>query len=138
MANTLITIATFDNAIDAHLASSKLESEGIKTYIFDEHIITLNPLYNFAAGGIKLKVMSNDAEKAYHILKGVNSLPYTNEEGEILKCPNCSAEKIYSGFRSLKSISSILAFVLSVVTLTYPIHAERKYKCGECAFEFKE
>lgn len=51
-----VTIKTFDDAISAHLLRVKLESEDIPCFIRDEHIVTMNPLFNFAVGDIKLKV----------------------------------------------------------------------------------
>ena len=129
METTLITIATFDNYIDAHLAKSKLLSEGIEVFIFDENIVSLIPLYNITVGGIKVKVKSAEAEKAHHVLTITNDLPYTNENNEILKCPNCHSERIYSGFNSLWSVKGMLGFVLSLLTSNYPIMAEKKYRC---------
>lgn len=64
---SFITIRTFDRAIDAHLLKSKLESEGIECFLFDEHVISINPLYGIATGGIKLCVMAEDAERANRI-----------------------------------------------------------------------
>lgn len=40
----LITIKTFDNYFEANLLKSKLESENIVCYLFDETLVTLNPL----------------------------------------------------------------------------------------------
>ena len=47
---------------------SKLESEGISCFLFDENIVNLNPLYNMAVGGIKLKINRNDITAATEIL----------------------------------------------------------------------
>ena len=60
----MITLKTFDNSIDAHLLKTKLESEGISCVLFDENIVSLDPLYNMAVGGIKLRIAENDQEKA--------------------------------------------------------------------------
>lgn len=54
----LITLKTFDNSIEAHLMKSKLKSENIVCFLFDENIVGLNPVYNIAVGGIKLKVIN--------------------------------------------------------------------------------
>ena len=50
----LITVKVFDSGIEAHILKARLESENIPCFIFDENIVTLNPLFNFAVGGIKL------------------------------------------------------------------------------------
>ena len=60
----LITIKVFENAIDAHILKTKLESEGIPAILVDENIVTLNPLYNIAVGGGKLQVRDEDFGRA--------------------------------------------------------------------------
>lgn len=60
----LITVQTFDNPIDLALLKSKLESEGIKCFVFDEHTVTLQPLLSNGVGGIKLKINEADTDQA--------------------------------------------------------------------------
>ncbi|MFZ6052559.1 putative signal transducing protein [Halocola ammonii] len=60
----LITIKTFETPIEAHLLKVKFESEGVPCYLFDEEIVQLNPIYNVATGGVKLKVHEGDLQKA--------------------------------------------------------------------------
>jgi hypothetical protein len=55
MSENIVTIETYDSVAKAHLAKSKLEAFGIECFLADENIIGLNPLYNQALGGIKLK-----------------------------------------------------------------------------------
>ncbi len=57
----LVTVQTFDNAIDVALLKSKLESEGVICYVFDEYTVTINPLLSNGIGGIKLKINENDS-----------------------------------------------------------------------------
>ena len=64
----LIIIARFNNAIEAHLAQTKLESEDIDSYIADEHMVSLNPGYDIAFGGVKLQVKKSDVVRANDIL----------------------------------------------------------------------
>ena len=66
--NDLITIAAYQNSTDAQLARTKLEAEEIEAFIADEHMVTINPGYNIAFGGVKLKVRRSDAEIAVKIL----------------------------------------------------------------------
>lgn len=60
----LIAIYTFENSVEAHLLKSKLESEDIPCFLFDENISTVMPLYSLATGGIKLKVRQEHFEIA--------------------------------------------------------------------------
>jgi len=68
----LITLKTFDYAIDAHLLKSRLEDEEIRCFLIDENINSLIYLYNIATGGIKLQVSSEDELRAIEILKEID------------------------------------------------------------------
>lgn len=78
--NPLITIASFDNYIEAEIFRSRLESFNIKTYIADDNITTMNPLYSFAVGGVKVQVHRSDAERAYEVFRSIESGDYIIEE----------------------------------------------------------
>ena len=78
----LVTIKTFDNSIDAHMLRSRLENEGIGCYLFDENVVSLNPLYNVTVGGIKLKINDFDVEKAQVIINEVEQAPILNDKND--------------------------------------------------------
>jgi len=68
-AGKLVVIKTFLQIIDVHLARGKLESEGIECFIEDENIISANPLYALAVGGVKLLVKDQDVVLAKQLLE---------------------------------------------------------------------
>ena len=84
----LITIKTFDNSIDAHLLRIELENEGIECYIYDEHTVTVFPLYSNAVGGIKVKILKKDLELAKGILLSAI---------KTVICPNCASQYLIVG-----------------------------------------
>lgn len=133
----LITIKTFDNLIEAHIMKSKLESENIMCFLFDENIVGLNPLYNVAVGGIKLKVNKSDVNKVSEIIEETTKSTLTNDQGEVIKCLNCESEDIYSGFKSMKGIKGILSAIVSFLFMVFPIYYKTVYKCKNCGHEFK-
>lgn len=133
----LVTVRTFENSIQAHLLKSKLESEGITCYLFDENIVGLNPLYNITVGGIKLKINKFDMDKASMIIQEVDQSKLTNDQGESLKCTNCHSEEIYSGFKSMKGIKGILSVIISFLLIVFPIYFKTVKKCKACGYEFK-
>ena len=49
-------VKIFDNPIDVHILKVRLEEEEIECFIFDENTVSINPMYSYAVGGIKLKV----------------------------------------------------------------------------------
>jgi DNA-directed RNA polymerase subunit RPC12/RpoP len=134
----LVTIMTSDNNIDIHMMKGKLESEEITCYVFDENIVTLNPLFNIAVGGIKLRVHELDAEKARDIIKEINSTPSRDEFQNVIKCPQCGSESLYKNFRSMKGIFGLISAIISFILSIFPIYFKSVYKCKACDFEFKE
>lgn len=133
----LITIKTFESYLEAHILKSRLGSENIKSYIQDEHMMTINPLYNITIGGIKLKVESCDLEKSNEILRDIENTPITNDENKTVVCPKCNSGNIYADFKSTKSLKGIVSMLLSFSLMTYPIYYSRIRKCKDCSFEFK-
>jgi len=133
----LVTIKTFDNSIEAHIMKSKLESENIMCFLLDENIVGLNPLYDVAVGGIKLKIKNSDVGQATEIIEESVKSSITNDQGEVVQCPNCKSEDIYSGFKSMKGTKGILSAIVSFLFMVYPIYYKTVYKCKKCRTEFK-
>ncbi len=73
LAEDLIPIGQYQNSIEANLAKTKLDSEGIESFLFDEYErqIGLIPpaTLDAAFGGIKLMVRESEARKASQILE---------------------------------------------------------------------
>lgn len=133
----LITARIFDNPIDAHLLETKLESEGVECYLFDEHSVTIDSAANIAYGGIKLKVLESNTEKVKLLLEKIEGTPYSKKSKEIIKCPKCNSENLYSGYKSKEGLRGTVAAIFSFLSLTVPIYFNRVYKCKDCQNEFK-
>ncbi|HQV05462.1 MAG: DUF2007 domain-containing protein [Chitinophagaceae bacterium] len=61
---SLELLRTYYDATEAAIMQTKLKEAGIESFLHDENIMGMNPM-----GGIKLKVFSNDLEKATQILE---------------------------------------------------------------------
>ncbi|MFT5860192.1 MAG: hypothetical protein ACI865_002300 [Flavobacteriaceae bacterium] len=133
----LVTIKTFDGAIEAHILQARLEGEGIKCFIFDENIVTMNPLFNFAVGGIKLKINRSDGEKALSIIQEINETPTTDENDEVVCCPNCQSSDLYTNYKSMKGLGGFMSIIASFMLMVFPIYYKSLYKCKSCDTEFK-
>jgi len=64
-----VTIATYDQTIDAHIALGRLSAEGIEAQLFDDNMVQMDWLYSIAVGGIKLRVARIDAKAAREVLE---------------------------------------------------------------------
>lgn len=64
----MVTIATFENMVDAHIALGRLRVEDIPAYLSDEHLVQTDWLYSIAVGGIKLQVEPQYVDQARKVL----------------------------------------------------------------------
>ena len=133
----LITFKTFDNSIDAHILKAKFESEGIPCYLFDEHIISVNPLYSQLVGGIKLKINEEDVIYAKNVLYEIQETPYTTEKGDAIHCPKCNSTHLEAGKMPTKGIFAQLIYLLSLLLFIFPFNWKKVYICLDCGEEFK-
>jgi len=136
MHSVLKTVATFEYAHFAHLAKTKLESEGIECFIFDEYTSSINWLYTNAIGGIKLKVRGEEYERAVKLLNE-RVEDFTTDVEEIddteIICPECNSEEIKD-----EKISKKFAYI-SILLLGFPLlFKKRKYECKNCAFKWSK
>lgn len=133
----LVTVQAFDNAIDLALLKSKLESEGVACYVFDEFTVTINPLLSNGVGGIKLKINESDAEKVSLILREIQVVAAIDEQGTSKTCPKCGSADLYVNFRSMKGLKGFLSMIIMFAFVIYPIYYKNMYKCKNCNHEFK-
>ena len=73
----IVTFRTYYNIMEAEIIRTKLEANDIPSFIADESLGILYPVYNQGGGGIKLKLFAKDIEKAGEILSEEN--PLTDE-----------------------------------------------------------
>ncbi len=135
MEKSLFTlIGRFQYSSEAIIYQGKLESEGIEVFMRDIAIVDANPIYSNAVGGIKIYVKNEDADAAKKIMAQISEFSL-DDNNQLIKCPNCGAEKIEM-MTSVKDIKSLLAFFFSALISIYPFHTKHKYKCQSCKFEF--
>lgn len=139
MANDWITVATFSQPVEAHLARTKLESEGIVCMVSDEYLVRVNWLLSNAVGGVKLLVPPWDAERARAILRPRPRLVVVagddahraEGEGEMI-CPNCrSYDVYYTRFSRRAAGVFMLVFGFIVPWLN------RRWLCKQCGYQWK-
>ena len=134
---SLVLVRTYTVSVTAQITKTKLESEGVECFLFDEHTATVYPLFDTAIGGIRLMVKEQDLARAQAILSEVEKTPLTNDEGEIITCPNCQSDRIISNFNSTKGLRAVVTFLLTFLLLIYPFYLKRVHRCLECKHEFK-
>lgn len=84
------TVAVFYSIVEAQLFKAFLESHRVACFLADEHIVSINPLYASAVGGIKINVHSEFLEKAIALYDDFQN---GREEAVIAEpCPQCQSE----------------------------------------------
>ena len=135
-----VAVATFSQPIEAHLARTKLESEGIVCVVADEYLIRVNWLLSNAVGGVKLMVPRWEADRARDILRPVPRLVVvadaeeaeSAQPGELI-CPNCRSYDVYF-HRFSRRIAGIFWLMFGFIV---PWRS-RKWVCMQCGYEWKE
>lgn len=141
MEDKIITFQTFDNPNLAHIIRTRLEANDIPCFISDEHIIGMNPLYNPAIGGVKLKIFERDFDRCVAVLaEDENVISATTkaeeESGENeVSCANCSSTNV--GFvNATKKRFGLLTMLVSFLFMIYPFHNRKVWHCYDCGEEF--
>jgi hypothetical protein len=139
MDDKLVTVATFSEPIQAHLASAKLAAEGIEYFIIDENIVSMYWLYSQAVGGVKLQVRENDAEKALQTLRissqkqdAVAGKIEPEKQGSDSCCPKCGSGDIQYEKYSKKT------FFLTILFLGFPVsYLKDECRCNSCGHRWQ-
>jgi hypothetical protein len=128
----LIRIAAYENAIEAHLARGRLETEGIPAYVCHEHHITANWLRSLALQGVKIYVHPMNRDRAREILAAHDRGEYAlDDDQEVPACPRCQSTKLSRHRVSWKS-----ALLVANLT-TIPLYFRwAMMKCDTCRHEW--
>lgn len=132
--NKFRKIGQFQYSSEAYIYKGKLESEGIQVIVRDSHTVDTDPLVSNAIGGVKLFVFQEDYERAKEVLADI-CLFSVDDNGALIKCPNCGAEKIQF-LTTIKDLKSFFSFLVTLFAVVLPIYTRYKYKCEVCNYEF--
>lgn len=120
-----ITVASYTDAVQAHLARGRLEAEGVPAEVADEHYVWADWMMSNALGGVKLRVPERMAERAARILSDLEAGefaladPAQDEE----HCPRCGSDAIEA------SSGSWRLAVLGVHLFQLPLPFTRFSRC---------
>jgi len=134
-----VAIASYSRPMDAHLARTKLESEGITCVVNDEYLIRVNWLLSNAIGGVKLMVPEWDEQRARELLRPQPRLVVVADgetvdcEGGDLICPSCRSYDVYF-HRFNRRIAGVFWLMFGFVVPWL----SRKWVCKQCGYQWKE
>lgn len=135
MPHKLVTIAQFRDLPEAGLAKSRIESAGITCFLENEFTIGANWLYSNALGGVKLKVLEEDAEKAKEVIGEGDSgaCPHETNQESLSEsvCPKCGGTEIETNNLTRKFAA------MSLLTSLPVFFFFKRYRCHKCGFRWK-
>lgn len=136
MSKNWITVASFSQPVEAHLAKARLEADGITCIVSDEYLVRVDWLLSNAIGGVKLMVPVWEADHAKDILRPrprllVAAEPESDEE---MICPRCHTDDVYFT-RSYAHRAA--AFFVILLGMVLPIR-HRRWTCKQCGYSWKE
>lgn len=144
----IIVFETYYNPIEANIIKGRLMDSGVQCFLSDENVITINPLYTQALGGVKLHLFEKDVETARSILQDEEiQIALNHEAGQEQEsvntviqsdetCPNCGSSNV--GFvQATKKRFGIFTMVVSLLLMVYPFIAKKTHHCFDCEHEFE-
>jgi len=135
MDEKLVVIAEYRGLPQAGLAQSKLEANGVQSFLENQYMVGVNWLYSTAVGGIKLKVHEDDVPRANEILKTFEMGCSEELDEETLTseatCSVCGSSKIITKnyTRKFAAISLLLSLPLFFFL--------KRNSCQECGHKWK-
>lgn len=129
-----VVVHSYADRIDADLARTRLESEGIQAFVVEP--AGFNPMLNDSAGGILVQVGSSDAARAREIL----AQPLLDDEQEladegasdVVRCPRCELEYCFFERPRPRGVApgaaDLLVMLLSIVLQAAP----KRWRCHKC------
>jgi hypothetical protein len=127
-----IQIRSFDNYIPANMMLQRLEEEGIKAYLKDEHTVTIDPILTNALGGIKLMVYEEQSQRALELVEALE-----RSYKLAAACPKCGSENVQYIMQQ-KNVTNWFTAILTWLFGSYAIGVKHVYHCYNCGHEFNE
>lgn len=128
------TVGIFQYSAEAQIIKGRLESDGIEAFLSDNLTIDVDPMVSNAIGGIKLNVLTSQANEAKSILDVIQ--PYAvDDEGKPLTCPKCNSSRVEL-FSTVKDMKSFFGLMFGFLFSTLPFYTKHNYRCEDCHAEF--
>jgi len=127
MSEKFVTVATYTYNTETYLLVAKLEAEGIKSFVKNEHTLATQQFLSNAVGGLDVQVMEKDLSKAKEIFRKMEeeskpSIPEELKQGfekVLVYCPECESTNVYKK----------KGFVL---------FGGREHVCADCKHQWKQ
>lgn len=128
-----VVVATVSQTFDAMPLQIKLGSQGIKTELNGDLIVSANPLLSNAIGGVQILVSITDADRATTIVNEFHQEEAEKENERLHSCPKCGSKNGGYVKRNILTAIAIVTFIREL-SLLLPWS---KYKCPDCGHKWR-
>ena len=125
----MVQVRSYDNYIPAHMMLQRLEAEGIRGYLKDEHTVTIDPILTNAVGGIKLMIHKDQVERAMDLIN-----QFEKEYKEAVVCPRCHSNNVHY-ITQPNNVTNWFTAVVTWLFGSYAVSFKKVYKCFDCGHE---
>ena len=130
----LVTVASFETAPEAWIFQNKLETNGIRAFVVDEHVVNARWSYSLAIGGVKVQIPNQEIAsfKQFKTLEAKSTtveVPCFEKDtpSDFGYCPHCqSSELSFQRWQKRKFFLIWLLFGWAI-----PVHSP-SLKCNCC------
>jgi hypothetical protein len=128
-------VAAFPSSVEAAMARSRLEAEGLFADLLDEHTVSIGPHLALAVGGVKVRVLEDDLARAREILDtlGDFALPDDDNDGnggddddKLERAPKDSPDRLASRALAAGIIGAVFFPPLNLWSLWLLLRAVRE------------
>lgn len=136
--DNIIIFRTFYDPMLAHIIRTRLEDNGIPCTI-DDSMMSVYPIYSNALGGIKLRILEGDKEKAEAILAedaGLPVEPVTDEDTAVI-CPNCGSTNVRN-WLSVPDDTNWFTRTMTSLFKNLPLGEDKDWHCFNCGTDFDQ
>jgi len=78
----LVVLAAYNTPIEAQIARSRLEIEGIPADLLDENTVSIGTHLALAVGGVKVRIFEDDLDRARDVLNNAGEFELPEGEGD--------------------------------------------------------
>jgi DNA-directed RNA polymerase subunit RPC12/RpoP len=110
----------------------RLEAEGIRAYLQDEHTVTIDPILSNAIGGIKLMVFEEQLPRAQELLQ-----QFEQVYQQSVVCPHCGSTNVLYVAQP-NNPANWFSAIASWLFGNYAVPVKQVYRCFDCDHEFDE
>jgi hypothetical protein len=124
-----VPVRSYDNYIPAHMMLQRLEEEGIKAYLQDEHTVTIDPILANAIGGIKLMIYEEQLERGMRLISD-----FEQDYNQAVACPQCQSTNV-DYITQPSNVTNWFIALLTWIFGNYAVSFKKVYKCSHCGYE---